>query len=145
MAVRVGLGSSPGPPGPSRRIGAGEQFFRQTRNILTTLSTTQNIFKSFQKVVHRIYNPNSGRSDQANSAMIQLGLLSTYRVGQTVEYFSAAHNSWMPGVILGFNPDGSVNLNNQAGVPVESLRTSQTLVSMPQVHYLGYSLKIIHY
>ncbi len=62
-----------------------------------------------------------------------LGLLSTYRVGQTVNYFSAAQNGWVSGVIVGFNPDGSVNLNNESGVPVENLTSSPTLVQMPRV------------
>ena len=66
--------------------------------------------------------------------MLQLGVMSTYRIGQVVEYFSAVHNAWMPGVIQSFNEDGSVNLNNMTGVPVENLRTSATVVPMPQVN-----------
>ncbi len=84
-------------------------------------------FQIFKKFLSVIKGPNSTNSEKE---MIQLGLLSTFRIGQPVNYFNTAQNAWVSGVIVGFNPDGSVNLDGQPGVPVENLTS---LVSVPQV------------
>ncbi len=52
---------------------------------------------------------------------------STFRAGQSVRYFSSALKCWVSATIQGFNPDGSMNLNE------EPLEYQQTVVQAPQV------------
>ena len=53
--------------------------------------------------------------------MLQLSTFTTLRVGQFVRFFDESTASDMSGTILGFNPDGSLDLTTRSGVPAESL------------------------
>jgi hypothetical protein len=59
------------------------------------------------------------------SMLYQTASLSTFRVGQEVTYFNAALQCWVSATIKGFNPDGSMTLEEPG----------QTFLQVPQVEY----------
>eukprot|EP00929_Paragymnodinium_shiwhaense_P078420 TRINITY_DN40635_c0_g1_i1.p1 TRINITY_DN40635_c0_g1~~TRINITY_DN40635_c0_g1_i1.p1 ORF type:complete len:998 (+),score=242.40 TRINITY_DN40635_c0_g1_i1:72-3065(+) len=50
------------------------------------------------------------------------GSASTYSVGETVEYFSASNNTWIPAKVLAVLPGGTYNLDCKPGVTPDKMR-----------------------
>ena len=71
-----------------------------------------------------------------------IAIMPTYRIGQQIECFDPAQNCWVPRVVLNYNPDGTFNVNSQAAVPVESLKSNHTFLQFPQVLGIQHILTI---